>query len=440
MSTRSVVYRVLLASALAVLPVPALATTSPFLVSSSGDGVFVVSATLDNVAAMQLNLSYDPTTLTNPRVALGSLTRGMMNASNTGTNPIQIAAIGSKPIKGSGPVAVISFDKTGSSLGVLTALNGSIIEGSGRSVAITAQIINPTAVADLNAPSGNGNPGTGSGGDTKTPPVEIPVSNQPYVVGGSVTLPGDLLAGGQNKETPRQVAQENVERQKASEPAAASEPTPTTPPPTESQPPAPQPKKGVAQVTQPAQSVLDKFRLFAGEKSVDNLTGLFNGNGAATFSQSPAIAITDGKATVKVTITKVTGENAPTFTFNSARAVSVHSLGDGDWEVVAKPEKGAINASIVMIANGEAQEIPLTVAPKAETVLSKSGLPQDDFQLFLNDRGTATAPKYDLNGDGKRDYLDDYIYTANYLARTGGSAQVKGSEKGGQKLTAEQNK
>jgi hypothetical protein len=185
---------------------------------------------------------------------------------------------------------------------------------------------------------------------------------------------------------------------------------------------------------------LDKFRLFAGEKSVDNLTGLFNGNGGATFSQSPAIAITDGKATVKVTITKVTGENAPTFTFNSARAVSVHSLGDGDWEVVAKPEKGAINASIVMIANGEAQEIPLTVAPKAETVLSKSGLPQDDFQLFLNDRGTATAPKYDLNGDGKRDYLDDYIYTANYLARTGGSAQVKGSEKGGQKLTAEQNK
>jgi hypothetical protein len=441
MSKRSVVYRILLASALAVLPVPALAT-SQVVISPAGDGVWQLQGRLENVAALDVRIFYDSSTLANPRVSLGPLVSGMMNAVNPG-NPIAMAFVRQGGITQSGVIATISFDRTGSSPGSITSLLPKAFNSTGQAVAMSPVVSNPdasVALNDTNTTAGSSS-SSGTGDTSKT--TTTPTTGTQAVVGGNVTLPGDPLAGGQNKETPTQVAQENTERQMVSEPTAGAEPTsPQTPAPqpTETQPPAPQPKKGVAQAPQPVQSVLEKFRLFTGDRTVSNLTALFKGNDAATFTQSPAIAISDGKSTVKVIISKVSGEKAPTFTFDSARAVSVHSLGEGEWEVIAKPQKGVLKASIVMLSNGVAQEIPLTVAPKAETVLSKSGAPEADFQLFLNDRGTASAPSYDLNGDGKHDYQDDFIYTANYLVRIGGIAQVKGSVKGDQKLTAEQNK
>jgi len=73
-----------------------------------------------------------------------------------------------------------------------------------------------------------------------------------------------------------------------------------------------------------------------------------------------------------------------------------------------------------MVTEAAQQEIPLTVSPQADVDLDKSGsVTEADFQLFLKTRGTDDAPKFDLNGDGKRDYQDDYIFTANYLVKAG---------------------
>jgi len=58
----------------------------------------------------------------------------------------------------------------------------------------------------------------------------------------------------------------------------------------------------------------------------------------------------------------------------------------------------------------------IVVAPKAAVDLDRSGsVTEADFKLFLSDRGTAKKTKFDLNGDGKRDFVDEYIFTANYL-------------------------
>lgn len=60
---------------------------------------------------------------------------------------------------------------------------------------------------------------------------------------------------------------------------------------------------------------------------------------------------------------------------------------------------------------------PLTLVPKASPeVGKKKGLDEAAFNAFLSERGTSERPKFDLNNDGKRDYIDDYIYTANYIA------------------------
>lgn len=78
------------------------------------------------------------------------------------------------------------------------------------------------------------------------------------------------------------------------------------------------------------------------------------------------------------------------------------------------------------------EEIPLTVAPAipAESKIGKKGkLTEADFILFLKERGTEKAPRFDLNGDGKRDYLDDYIFTANFIALNGPVMKDKTSVK-----------
>ena len=62
----------------------------------------------------------------------------------------------------------------------------------------------------------------------------------------------------------------------------------------------------------------------------------------------------------------------------------------------------------------------VTVLPKVNVDMDKSGkLTEADFMLFLKERGDVKNPKGDLNGDGKRDYQDDYIFAGNYILQAG---------------------
>jgi hypothetical protein len=47
-----------------------------------------------------------------------------------------------------------------------------------------------------------------------------------------------------------------------------------------------------------------------------------------------------------------------------------------------------------------------------------------DFAQFLKD-GSEPKPKRDLNGDGRHDYQDDFIYTVNYLIVKDSVGKVK---------------
>jgi hypothetical protein len=77
------------------------------------------------------------------------------------------------------------------------------------------------------------------------------------------------------------------------------------------------------------------------------------------------------------------------------------------------PEKDAYDASFA-VSDGTLKRIyPLTVAPKIDMKMNKSGsMTEKDLSAYLSDQ------RQDVNKDGLKNYLDDYIYTANYVFMT----------------------
>jgi len=167
-------------------------------------------------------------------------------------------------------------------------------------------------------------------------------------------------------------------------------------------------------------SVLEQFRLFQGEKSPDKLIALFAGLTAGT-GQKPPVALSDGKTNVQVFVDSPSaGKTAPNFALKGAKLVSLKKSGDSTWIVEVLPDKGTFEVTVNVLQDGTIRQIPLTVVPPlpADLKIGAGGkLTGTDFNLFLKERGTDKAPSFDLNGDGKRDYIDDYIFTANYLVK-----------------------
>jgi hypothetical protein len=113
------------------------------------------------------------------------------------------------------------------------------------------------------------------------------------------------------------------------------------------------------------------------------------------------------------------GKKAPNFALTGATVISISLENNSTWVVEVLPDKGTYEASIIAVQDEVLKKIPLTVSPPlpAGVKIGAGGkLTDADFVLFLKERGTDKAPRFDLNGDGKRDYIDDYIFTANFLA------------------------
>ena len=453
MLKRSLVFPVSLLCALLALPVSAFAA-AVVSVTSGGSNVYVLKGTgLQGVAGIDLSIGYDGTVLSAPNVTLGTLAGERFNSLNTGTNPVRLAVIDTVGIggSGSGTIATIAFVNSGTASGGINVV-AKLIDSNYKT--IPSSVDNPfpipaPAATNNDAGSGNdagANQGAGNSGN--------PTSNNPgttttstttttgttgttgynsgsglYLVGGTLTLPPSDSA---NRDATKDVktagaqpaAPDSQDRQAATRDSVAQVPIADA---VEARVPVPAPKPAAPPAPpKPVLSVLERFRLFSAEKTVQSLTALFAPDDSGFFSQSPAIAIADGKGIVRLTIAQMAGERAPNFAFNAASYVSLAQTADGEWEVRVRPDAGVVAASVSVLANGTVREIPLTVAPKAAVTANRSGeVSEADFRRFLKERGTPSAPKNDLNRDGRRDYLDDYIYTANYLVKMQEQAEQK---------------
>ncbi len=406
MLLRRVLYQMMLLCLLLPLPAMAVSTLS---IAPAGTGAFLLSgADLDNLAGIDVTVSYDTTLLTNPRVVQGSVISGAMMAVNSDSaGVVRLAVISGKAIRGTGPVATLTFDRTGDSDGLITSLKGKVVGLNGATLPVLFNVTNPPPPDPQNNPSTQPEGAAVTTVQGRTGSAAATANGAgASIVGGTLSMPAEDTGAAGRKEEP--AAPPSPQETPAAREGAASE--------TRELREAKQPAKDPEQAVQQARSVLDRFRLFKGERSAGNLTALFDPADPASFKQDPPIFIADGEGSVRVTIFKVSGDKAPGFAFNSARYVSCRKVSEGEWLVEVQPDKGALSVGITVLSGGSLREIPLTVSPRARVDLINPGkVSAEDFALFLKERGTASTPKFDLNGDGKRDYLDDYIFTANYL-------------------------
>jgi len=161
-------------------------------------------------------------------------------------------------------------------------------------------------------------------------------------------------------------------------------------------------------------SVLERFRSHTGLRTEEALTALFLPSGDARVRQLPLISLSDGRTAVNITARIVpTAGRAVNFSLEGAVLLSVRSIKSDEWHIKALPDKGAVSMTLLVMNGTETSRYPLVAAPPlpAGTDLSRQG-----FLLFLEKSGDRGKKSTDLNGDDRNDYLDDYIFTANFLA------------------------
>jgi hypothetical protein len=381
------------------ISVAAGASGAILTISSSGNGVFALQgAGLADVAGIDVTISYDTATLANPRVVQGGMISGAMMMANPNYSPgvIRIVIVTTRIIAGSGLIATINFDRPGGGNGKVLSLNAKVINQNGAPINVGRQIINPTDTSSLSG--GTDTTGTGSrylGPAGMDIPSEKGESPQQKDVPGTAPELMSVETGEVRAEEPT-VEDTHDQRSPAAQIPAAS----------------PENKFVVYK------SVPERFREYKGEKSPRALVALFSVEPMPGVRQEPAVALSDGKTRIKVFIQLPSvGKEAPNFSLKGAKLISL-KMNEDSWVIEALPAEKVHEAAITVLNNGSMMEIPLTVAPPMNPSTDKIGnLGEAEFSLFMKERGTEKTPRFDLNGDGVRNYMDDYIFTANFIVK-----------------------
>lgn len=163
-------------------------------------------------------------------------------------------------------------------------------------------------------------------------------------------------------------------------------------------------------------SVLERFRTYNGQRNLDELVKLFTPSATAIVRQQPLVAISDGRATIVIAAKISTSEDrAINFSLEKATLVSVRKLKTDEWEIKAIPEKNVFDMALLVKTDSGVVRYPLTVSPPLPVEI----VPSEQFFInWLNLKDSEPgATSLDLNQDGRHDYIDDYIYTANYMSK-----------------------
>ena len=412
----------------ATLSCAAFAAPALTVTPGGSAGTFLIQgAAMDGVAGIDLVIGYDTTILGSPSVTQGALITGALMAANANApGTVKIAVITTKAFNGCGVIASIVFASQSGSGGI-TGFSASVIDSSGAKLDVVTDF---STARGSSAPVSSGSLSSAPGipfSQTPTPQQTVPpaaaataTASAPVYL-GTVTMPSDMTSSPASGAAPQKAAEQPLPAPRQPEPPR-QEPVPAPvekeqPAPAPVSPPAPAPvpqeKDELKQVALAA--VADRFRTYEGEKSPMILTALFKKEVSTVIRQAPPIAVSDGTAAVTVVAELPASSSSPNVALNNARLVSIKKDESGaKWTISVIPARDASRATITILSGANSVEYPLTVIPP----VSGMKFSDKEFETFLKDSGAPRA-KYDLNSDGRHDYLDDYIYTGHYLLKKG---------------------
>jgi hypothetical protein len=141
---------------------------------------------------------------------------------------------------------------------------------------------------------------------------------------------------------------------------------------------------------------------------------LFQGENMIGWRQDPAVVLSDGKATARITFLSPPGtRSASDIAVMGAELLSLKPDPENSntWIAELRPEKGALRASLAAGIGDLLIVYPVTVAPPLEAGRGKPAIATEgDLRRHLS------RPPVDLNNDGRRDRIDDFIAAANCFA------------------------
>lgn len=383
-----------LALMLLALMSPALSLAEMILtVSCNGDGSFVLAGgNVSGVRTVDLTVGYDTTFLGNPQVGLqgGAVT-------NVAGTPGRLAVNIVREDPDAGLEVELNFETKGDGAGVINYVAASMTDTDGRRFPVRAVIVPFTPAPD---PAASPAPeGKESVATPAVPPVGSAGSSPRGTVGEERkaeqperTKNGDDLEKSGADEASKQAASDNaVDSMSAAD-------------------------------TTVQKSVLQRFREFRGRRGLKEFAALFERGKGEGIRQEPAIARANGRTPVEIELdTKMTLESAPNFALSDAKFVSLHREGGTKWLMTVVPNEGACEVRLILRAGGNKVEFPLVVVPPVDI---SEKVDRVNFLSELN-KYLAEQTTGEATGSPSRQYLHEYIFTANYLASTTGTKTVR---------------
>jgi hypothetical protein len=394
-----------------------------FSLEPAGAGMYIIKGTaLEQIAALDFTVTYDIATARSPRVEKGSFVPGNATfiANTAIPGELRVMIIRNTEIAGSGVLATLTFEKIG-------AAEPRILTFKSSPVSIAASPLDAQSRTGRPSEPGTPPPPVSDTPDTLAPdttgllvsetaglpnrPTAKTVDNPAAAVEsvpGTVSFPGEEKSNSRTAENDRETG-ESLATAKAEHQALPGGETAAE----QERPHVRQ--RETKKIDKRYSSVLGRFRDYSGERNAAPLLALFAPEGKEVL-QNPQVAISDG--TRHVTILFVASGDSgevPSFILEKAQMIDVQPEGRG-WLLTLLPNKGTLQARVHVAGESYSIDYPLAVAPPLPAALQGIAVDQAGFSRFLSERGTLKEPKFDLNGDGERNYIDDYIFAANLRA------------------------
>ncbi|HEY3306869.1 MAG TPA: hypothetical protein VGJ93_00295 [Desulfuromonadaceae bacterium] len=431
-------------------------------INPTGDGSsYTVSVTgLQDAHYVGFTIAYDPGTLSSPQVVANkmSIQADAAIQTNSATPGLLSAAFLSKgAFKSPGDLATIRFNRIGSALPVITKVDSSALTTASMPLAVDL-VVNK----ELASPAVDNVPvstKTETGVGAKTPITQAPAAGMGF---NSTVSPATATASsggsggmtGVSEQIQQQYRQQSggvtvsvntpflqdsgKSETRPDEPRGRSNDSSSYNTPPAYNPPVANSstnpvqvegaqngsvasvKEAVAQLNAFVAPV-QRFRSFNGIRNLKSLIALFDPAARqAGITQTPEIAISDGKSLLKLRIELATAAVVPNFSLKNANLKSIHPLADKIWELEALPQKGKSDVRLSVFIKNEKVDIPILVIPPLDAAviketkeLSEGGVSAMLAKMALK----SDKPAYDLNNDGRQDYLDDLVLVGHYILK-----------------------